>query len=458
MSRKFKTADYEETLNQTIRLAEALPTNHLARYTVDLIAQLDLSKIYAHYAPLGGEAIAPEILLGLLFYGYASGVFSSRKIEKATYESIPFRYIAGGLHPDHDTIAHFRKTFLGEIKELFVQILLVAQAAGVLQLGNISLDGSKIHADASKSHAVSYRRLVEMEADLQQEVNELFALGEQADQGERQLPEGLVLEDEIAIRQERLANLAKAKAVLEERAQVRYAAERAEYQAKERERKDKARKRHGKPRGRPLKPPEAGPQDKDQYNFTDPDSRIMKNSTNEGVDQHYNVQAAVDQGSLLIVANTLSNHPNDKQEAVPTLKALSPQVGQPSAAALDNGYFSEANIRACEQLKIDPYIATGREPHHKDWHTFFQEQPEPPAEQTSAIVKMAYKLQTEIGQAIYRLRKCTVEPVIGIIKEILGFRQFSLRGLAAAAGEWCLVCLAFNLKRLHVLFLDQGLY
>ncbi len=151
MSRKFKTADYEETLNQTIRLAEALPTNHLARYTVDLIAQLDLSKIYAHYAPLGGEAIAPEILLGLLFYGYASGVFSSRKIEKATYESIPFRYIAGGLHPDHDTIAHFRKTFLGEIKELFVQILLVAQAAGVLQLGNISLDGSKIHADASKS-------------------------------------------------------------------------------------------------------------------------------------------------------------------------------------------------------------------------------------------------------------------------------------------------------------------
>jgi phosphoheptose isomerase len=409
-------------------------------------------------APRGGEAIAPEILLGLLFYGYASGVFSSRKIERATYESIPFRYVAGGLHPDHDTIAHFRKTFLEEIKELFVQILLMAEAAGVLKLGNISLDGSKIHADASKSHAVSYGRLIELEADLQREVNELFTLGEQADQGESQLPEGLVLEDEIAIREERLTNLAKAKAVLEERAKERYDAEQAEYEAKLRERKAKARKRHAKPKGRPLKPPEPGAQDKDQYNFTDPESRIMKNSTNEGVDQHYNVQVAADQASLLIVANALSNHPNDKQEAVPTLDTLAPEIGQVAAVALDNGYFSEANVRACETRNIDPYIATGREPHHKDWHTFFQEQPEAPAENASAKVKMAYKLQTEIGQEIYRLRKCTVEPVIGIIKEILGFRQFSLRGLAAAAGEWCLVCLAFNLKRMHILFMQQGLF
>jgi transposase len=457
MSRKFRSANYEETLNQTIRLSDALPGNHLARYVVDIIGQLDLNQIYQRYAARGGEAISPEILLGLLFYGYASGVFSSRKIEKATYESIPFRYVAGGQHPDHDTIAHFRKTFLVEIKGLFVQILLLAEAAGVLKMGNISLDGSKIHADASKSHAVSYGRLIEREADLQREVNELFTLGEQVDQGESQLPEGLVLEDEIAIREERLANLAMAKAVLEERAKERYEAEQAEYKGKLRERKEKARKRHGKPKGRPLKPPEPGAQDKDQYNFTDPESRIMKNSTNEGVDQHYNVQVAADQVSLLIVANALSNHPNDKQEAVPTLDALAPEIGRPTAVALDNGYFSAANVQACEQRKIDPYIATGREPHHKDWHTFFQEQPEAPAEDASAKVKMAYKLQTEIGQEIYRLRKCTVEPVIGIIKEILGFRQFSLRGLAAAAGEWCLVCLAFNLKRMHILSLEQGL-
>jgi transposase len=306
MSRKFKSANYEETLNQTIHLGEALPPQHLARFVVDMIVQLDLSKIYAGYASVGGEAIAPEILLGLLFYGYATGLFSSRKIEKATYESIPFRYIAGGLHPDHDTIANFRKTFLNEIKELFVQILLLAQAVGVLKLGNISLDGSKIHADASKSKAVSYKRLIEIESQMRQEVGELFELGERVDQGEMQMPEGLDLQDEIAMREERLANLAKAKAVLEARAKERYEAELAEYEAKLRERERKARKQHHKPKGRPLQPPKPGPRDKDQYNFTDPDSRIMKNSTNEGFDQHYNVQVAAGQESLLIVANWAS--------------------------------------------------------------------------------------------------------------------------------------------------------
>jgi len=450
MSRKFKTANYEETLNQTIRLGDALPPDHLARFVVEIVAQLDLSGIYGRYAPVGGEAIAPEILLGLLFYGYATGVFSSRKIEKATYESIPLRFLAGGLHPDHDTIAHFRKTFLAEIQELFVQILLVAQAAGVLKLGNLSLD-------ASKSHAVSYGRLVELETALKQEVQDLLNLGEQADQGEVVLPEGLVLEDELTLRQERLVNLAEARKVLEERAHERYAAEKAAYEAKVKERTQKARKRHHKPKGRPPKAPEPGPRDKDQYNFTDPDSRIMKNSTNDGFDQHYNVQVAADQESLLIVTHALSNHPNDKQEALPTLQAMPAEIGKPEAVAMDNGYFSDTNIQDCEKLGIEPYIATGREPHHLNWHTFFQQQPDPPADEASPIVKMAYKLQTKIGKAIYRLRKCTVEPIIGIIKEILGFRQFSLRSLRAAAGEWALVCLAFNLKRMHSLYLQQGL-
>jgi len=385
-------------------------------------------------------------------------VFSSRKIERATHESIPFRYVAGGLHPDHDTIAHFRKTFLKEIQELFVKILLIAQEVGVLKLGNLSLDGSKIHADASKSHAVSYGRLLELETQLKQEVQELLSLGEQADQGELELPEGLVVEDEITLREDRLLNLAEAKKVLEARAKERYVAEKAEYEAKLKERSKKARKRHHKPKGRPPQAPEPGPREKDQYNFTDPDSRIMKNSTNDGFDQHYNVQVAADQDSLLIVAHALSNHPNDKQEALPTLQAIAEEIDKPKAVAMDNGYFSEANIQACEKLGIDPYIATGREPHHLDWHTFFKEQPEPPADNASAIVKMAYKLRTEIGQAIYRLRKSTVEPIIGIIKEILGFRQFSLRGLAAVTGEWALVCLAFNLKRMHTLYVERGLF
>jgi hypothetical protein len=194
-----------------------------------------------------------------------------------------------------------------------------------------------------------------------------------------------------------------------------------------------------------------GPRDKDQYNFTDPDSRMMKNSTNKGFDQHYNAQAAVEQESLLVVAPTLSNHPVDTNEAIPTVDAIPPQLGKPNAAAMDHNYFSPTNIREFEARDIEPYIATGREPHHRSWREFFAQAPEPPSEQASLMVKMAYKLQTDIGQAIYRLRKCTVEPVIGIIKEVMGFRQFSLRGLVAAAGEWCLVCLAYNLKRLHTL-------
>ena len=451
MTRRFKRPDYEATLQTSIQLSEALPLNHLARFVVDVIAQLDVSNLYARYAPEGGEAIAPEILLGLLFYGYATGLFSSRKIEKGTYESIPLRFIASGLHPDHDTIANFRKTFLTEIQDLFVQVLLLAKTAGVLKVGNISLDGTKIHADASKSKAVSYKRLGELEAKLRQEVQELMTVGEAADQGDLVLPEALVIVDEITLRQERLENLAKARAVLDGRAQDRYEAEKTEYEAKVQRREEQARRTKRKPGGRAPQPPQPGPRDTDQYNFTDPDSRIMKNSTDKGVDQHYNAQIAVTQDSLLIVAHALSNHPNDQQEMEPTLDALAPAVGQADAAALDNGYFSAANIAACVERGIEAYIATGREAHHRTWQTFFAEIAAPPAEDASPKVNMAYKLQTEIGQAIYRLRKCTVEPVIGIIKEVLGFRQFSLRGLDAVRGEWGLVCLAFDLKRWHSL-------
>jgi len=449
MARRFKQVDYEESLDQTVTIKECLPPDHLARFIVGIIALLDLSAIYVHYAAVGGEAYAPEVLLGLLFYGYTTGVFSSRKIERATYESIPFRFIAGGLHPDHDTIANFRKTFLPQIIELFVQVLVVARGMGLLNLGNISLDGSKIHADASKSHAVSYGRLLTLEQHLRTEVEELLALAEQVDQGD--LPEGLDVVVEIALRQERLANLARAKEVLEARAQERYEAEKAEYEAKLREREEKAQQTGHKPRGRAPQPPTPGPRAKDQYNFTDPDSRIMKNSNNDGFDQHYNVQAAVDQDSRLIVGNTVSNHPNDKGEAIPTVDAIPAEVGKPKAAALDNGYFSPTNIEELETRGIDPYIATGQDRHHQSWQERFAQQPEPPAEDASPIVKMAYKLKTDIGKLIYGLRKSTVEPVIGIIKETLGFRQFSLRGLVGVAGEWCLVCLAYNLKRMHVL-------
>ncbi len=266
MSRRFKTVDYDQALELTVRLGDCLPPDHLARFVVDSVALLDLSALYAHYGSRGGEPYAPEVLLGLLLYGYATGVFSSRKIERATYEAVPFRFIAGNLHPDHDTLATFRRTFLPELKDLFVQVLLLAQEAGVLTLGTISLDGTKIHADASKHKAISYKRLLEVETQMRAEVEDLFALSEQSDQ--REVPDGLVVGEEIARREDRLARLAEAKAVLEARAAERAAAEQAEYEAKMAQRTERERTTGRRPGGRPPTPPVPGPRDGDQYNFS----------------------------------------------------------------------------------------------------------------------------------------------------------------------------------------------
>ncbi len=446
--RKFKRADYEATEKSQITLGEALPEGHLARFIVSIIGLLDLSELYAKYGERGGAPYAPEVLLGMLLYGYATGTFSSRKLERATYESIPFRYIAGNMHPDHDTVNQFRKENLEPLKGLFVQVLVLAYVLGYVRLGNISIDGSKIHADASKSKAVSYGRIVLMEKRLQQEIDELFALAEQA---ESEQPDDFDIDDEIGRRGKKLADLAQAKAVLEAMARQRHAEEQADYERKLAERAEKEAQTGKKTRGRPPQPPKPGPRDKDQYNFTDPESRIMKNGNNQGFEQAYNAQAAVEHVNLLIVGNTLSNHPNDKQEGVVTAQAIPDEVGTPDAAALDAGYFSAETIEAFETMGIDPYIAVARERHHRDWRTLLEGEPEPPPDNASHKVKMLYKLRTEAGEAIYKLRKSTVEPVFGIIKEVMGFRQFSLRGLAAAGGEWNLVCLAYNLKRLHVL-------
>ncbi len=449
MSRTFKTVDYEAARDLTVRLGDCLPPEHLACFVVDSVALLDLSALYARYGSRGGEPYAPEGLLALLLYGYATGIFSSRKIERATYESVPFRYIAGNRHPDHDTIAAFRATFLPDLKGLCVQVLLLAQEAGVLTLGTLSLDGTKIHADASKSKAVSYKRLVEREAHLRAEVDELFALAERMDERER--PDGLVVRDEIARREDHLARLAEAKAVIEARARERDALERAAYEETMAQWAEKEQAAGRRPRGRTPLPPVPGPRAKDQYNFTDPDARIMKNPTDQGFDQDDNVHIAVEQESLLIVGTSLSTHPNDTHEAEPTLAAIPPEVGTPDAAALDHGYGGPATLAACARRDIEPYIATGREPHHQSWQERFAPEPAPPPEDASAQVKMAYTLQTAVGTAIYGARKFTVAPVLGIITEVRGFRPFSLRGEAAAAGEWLLVCLAFNLKRFHTL-------
>jgi transposase len=446
--RKFRHADYEVTEKTQITLGEALPEEHLARFIIRVVELLDLSEIYGGYSEQGGMPYAPEVLLGLLLYGYATGTFSSRRIERGTHESIPFRYIAGNMHPDHDTINQFRKDNLEELKGLFVQVLMIAYVIGYVKLGNISIDGSKIHADASKSKAVSYGRILQMEKRLQQEIDELFALAEQADS---EPPDDFDIDNEIGRRRQKLASLAQAKAILDERAHQRHAEEQAEHERKIAARKEKEEKTGKRSRGRIPQPPKPGPRDKDQYNFTDPESRIMKNGNNKGFEQSYNAQAAVEHESRFIVGNTLSNHPNDKREGAPTAKAIPAELGTPEAAAMDAGYFGPDTIQAFEAMGIDPYIAAGRDSHHFDWQTLMEGEPEPPPDDASHKFKMLYKLRTQVGKAIYKLRKSTVEPVFGNIKEVMGFRQFSLRGLLAAAGEWNLVCLAYNLKRLHVL-------
>ena len=448
MSRLFKPLDYEATLDTSVRLGDCLPPSHLARFVVDIVEQLDLKSLYATYGKRGGAPYAPKMMIALLFYAYATGVFSSRKIEQATRETAAFRFLAGNYAPDHDTIAAFRKQFLPKLQDLFIQILLLTQQMGLLQLGNISLDGTKIHADASKSKAVSYKRLLEIEALLLAEVQQLFALAEQADSA---LPEGMDLPQELARREDRLKRLAEARAVLEARAAERHVLQQAEYEAKMAERADKEEQTGKKPRGKPPTPPSSAPQDGDQYNFTDPDSRIMKNSRDGGFSQQYNGQIAVDYDSRLVVGFSLSNHANDQHEVAPTLSNIPPALGKVQAASLDTGYFSQSNVAMLEDAEIEPYIATGRDPHHQGFRAYFAEAGEPPAEEASPKEKMAYKLRTAVGKAIYRLRKCTVEPVFGIVKEAMGFRQFSLRGQQNVTGEWCLVCLAYNLRRLHVL-------
>jgi hypothetical protein len=354
------------------------------------------------------------------------------------------------MHPDHDTLANFRKTFLAEITDVFVQVLLMAKASGVLLLEAVSNDGTKIHADASKSSAVSYGRLRALEQELRAEVGAILAKAQQAD-GEEDVAR---LHDEVARREERLDQLALARAVLEARAAARYAEEQAAYKATLAEREARQAATGKAPRGKVPVPPTPGPQAKDQYNFTDPASRIMKESTSGGFEQSYNAHAVTDQASMLIIGALVADQPNDVQQLLPTLDAIPPVVGKPGAVASDAGFFSEPNIAGCAARGIDPFIATGREPHRWPLEEVLTPQTLATpacAEPTTPRAAMAAKLRLPAGRAIYRLRKCTVEPALGIIKDVLGFRQFSLRGLAQVTGEWMLVCLAYNIKRLHTL-------
>jgi transposase len=427
---------------------EWLPENHLARFIVEVIEQLDLSKLTRQYAGRGSAAHHPAVLLGLLVYGYATGVFSSRKIERATYDSVAFRYIAANTHPDHDTLAHFRKSNLAELEALFVQVLTLAQAMKLVRLGQIALDGTKIKANASKHKALSHGHIEKLEAQLREEVQALLARAATADQ--EGLADGVDLPAEVARREERLKALAGAKAKIKARADERFEQARQGYEEKI-ARREAQRQAGKKPRGKEPKPPEEGPKDKDQINLTDEESRIMPSA--DGFVQGYNAQAAVDTETLLVVATTVTQQTNDKQQVEPMLEALQAlpdALGKADELLADNGYLSAANVKACAGRNIEPLIAMGREVHHLPLEERLRPDAAEP-ESDDPVVKMAWRLKTQEGRARYGRRKCSVEPVFGIIKQVLGFRQFSLRGLDAVAGEWKLLTLAFNLKRMHAL-------
>ena len=416
----------------------------MARFVVEGIDGLDLGGMIGAYRGSGSAAHHPRMLLGVLIYGHATGVFSSRKLERATYDSVAFGYIAANDHPDHDTIATLRRRFLKEIEGLFVRVPLLAREMGVLKLGTVGLDGTKIHANASRHSALSWGHAGKFEAQLKAEVADLLARAEAADQAD--VPDGMSIPEELALREKRLAKLAEARARIEARAKERYERERAEHEAKLAAREAKTAATGKKPGGKPPAPPAEGPLPKDQINLTDED--FAHHAGGGGRLRTGHAQAAVAAGSLLVVAADVVQAPNDKQQLEPMLgkiEALPEQLGAPETLLADAGYFSAANVEACRKAGLEPLIAMGRQPHHPPLcQRFGKENPTP-------VAAMAHWLKTPEGRALYALRKQTPEPVFGIIKSALGFRQFSLRGLDKVRGEWSLVTMAWNLKRMFVL-------
>jgi transposase len=428
---------------------EWLPQDHLARFVVEVIDQLDLSALVGQYAGRGSDAYHPSMLLGLLVYGYATGMHSSRKIERACHDSVAFRFIAANTQPDHDSIATFRRRFLPQIEKLFVQVLLLAREMKCLKLGNIALDGTKIAANASKHRALSWEHANRIEAQLREEVQLLLKLAEDSDM--RPVNDGMDVPAEIARRDKRLAAIAQAKTKIEQRARERHAVEQQDYEAKLAKRQAQ-REAGRRPRGNDPEPPSSEPKAGDQVNLTDEESRIMPTSGG-GFGQCYNAQAAVDAATMIVLAPHVTQAPNDKREITPILdkvQALPEALGQVEVLLGDTGYFSAANVNACEAHGIEPMLSMKRESHHMPvLQRFAEDAPEP--ETDDPVLKMAHRLSTKKGRLLYGLRKQTVEPVFGIIKRVMGWRQMSMRGLEKARGEWSLVTMAWNIKRLHVL-------
>ena len=430
MPKGYRTYLPEQELLLPPSLREWLPEDHLVYFVSEVIDQLDLSAIHAVYEKekRGQPPYDPRLMTKLLVYGYCTGVFSSRRIQKRLREDIPFKVLAAGNEPDFRTISDFRKIHIGALEKLFEQVLAMALECGAIQLGRVSLDGTKLKANASKHKAMSYGRMKEKQQQLKEEVKQLLAAAEAADEEEDcqfGSQRGDEFPEELQRRESRLARIKEAKKVLEQRARDKAAAE-------------------GKSAA------EAKPEDKDQYNFSDPESRIMKGA--DGIVQGYNAQAAVEPTLLLIVGQSVTEAANDKQQLAPMVELIEQQSGQrPEAILADNGYCSEQNLEHLESTeqphrRIEGFIATGKQKHGE--HRLPAQRGPLPQDATK-VDRMKRKLQTKMGRAVYAARKCVVEPVFGQIKQARGFRQFLLRGKEKVKGEWALLCLTHNVLRLY---------
>ena len=455
MEKKFKECNREQMYLLPPSLLDWLPEDHLAYFIIDLMDHLDLSEIYASYQGdgRGQPPYDPTMMTALLLYAYCVGVPSSRRIEKATYEDLGFRVVSANQHPDHDSICEFRKRHLKSLAGLFVQALKLCQQAGLLKLGHVALDGRKVHANASKHKAMSYGRMKKAEEDLEREVKALLAEAERVDWEEDGKSgkgvRGEDLPEELRRRESRLRKIREARSALEAEARVKAEAEAEGARKKLAERAEKERESGKKLPGREPKvpdPEQAKPEEKSQRNFTDPDSRIMKDGATKSFEQCYNAQAAVVEERQVIVASSVSQEANDKNQLEPMVEAIAENMGElPKKLTADAGYYSEDNVKVLEDKEIDGYIAVGRIKHGEAAPAV---RGRPPKEM-SPRDRMRRKLMSKRGRTVYARRKCVVEPVFGQMKQVRGLRQFLLRGFEKVSCEWDLWCLTHNLLKLY---------
>ena len=438
MSKTFRDWSLDQALLLPPSVHDFVPAGHLARFVVALVTEdLHLSAILASYKGEKGQPpYHPAMMVALLLYGYAVGIYSSRRIAKACVERVDFMAIVTLDAPDFRTISEFRRRHLAALSALFVQVLKLCERTGLVKLGHVALDGSKIKANASKHKAMSYQHMRKREVELQAEVDRWLEAAEAADAAEDKAfgahRRGDEMPDWVANKQARLAKIRKAKAELEAEAKAKAAAE----QAAREDDDDKPRP------GRKAAPPSDVPEPKAQRNFTDSESRILK--TKDGYIQGYNAQAAVDAHAQIIVAHTLSNNGNDQIQFSPLLDAIKANLGRnPEEASADAGYCSAANLRTLSRRRITGYIATGRQRHGTKSATTKR-----PVKPSSLLARMTRRLKCAGYRSRYRLRKQVVEPVFGQIKQARGFRQFLLRGIKKVKAEWAMICTAYNLRKL----------